>query len=258
MSAKNVLVDSPSSVDHEKSLAIDEVHLNEIQELKAAQLEKIEMLGNQVPEVRKRGLQRCVEKEQAFIKRITTAEDSDRVIGTLLASSGYRVSDGKGCRLDWGLIRLHNDRVGTNEVRFHVFFSFWMTDFFSKTSDGTIVTSQEAGEAGKALLGKQVIKLGRTTGETRGIINPADSYIHFPGTSYEQFSKEMVVVGTDNTFSAEGDSGSFVVLGRTGELVGILWGGLTTREATFVTPMDAITTDIQKLTGFETRLVGES
>ncbi len=136
-----------------------------------------------------------------------------------------------------------------------------MTDVFSKTSDGTIVISeeaQEAGEAGKALLGKQVIKLGRTTGETRGIINPTESYIHFPGTSYDQFSRETVVIGKDNTFSVEGDSGSFVVLGQTGELVGILWGALTTREATFVTPMNAITTDIRKLTGFETRLVGES
>ncbi len=86
--AKDVLVESPSLVDHEKSLEIDRGHLNEIQELKVAQLEKIEILGDEVPEVRTRGLQRSVEKEQAFMKRIVTAENSDRDIGTLLASSG--------------------------------------------------------------------------------------------------------------------------------------------------------------------------
>lgn len=105
-------------------------------------------------------------------------------------------------------------------------------------------------------VGEDVVKLGRSTGQTLGRVNPTESYIHFPGTSYGQFSQEMVIVGTVENFSERGDSGSFVVSRMLKELIGILWGGLTSREATFVTPMEAIRQDIVEITGYKAGLLG--
>ena len=124
---------------------------------------------------------------------------------------------------------------------------------FPKMPDGTSVMSREF-EASE--VGEDVVKLGRSTGQTLGRVNPTESYIHFLGTSYEQFSQEMVIVGTVENFSETGDSGSFVVSRMLKELIGILWGGLTSREATFVTPMEAVRQDIVDITGYKARLLG--
>ncbi len=125
--------------------------------------------------------------------------------------------------------------------------------FFPKMPDGTSVMSRkfEASE-----VGEDVVKLGRSTGQTLGKVNPTESYIHFQGTSYEQFSQEMVIVGTAENFSERGDSGSFVISKMLNQLIGILWGGLTSRKATFVTCMEAVRKDIVEITGYETRLLG--
>lgn len=106
-------------------------------------------------------------------------------------------------------------------------------------------------------VGEEVVKLGRSTGETLGRVNPAESYVHFPDTSYEQFSRELVVAGTARRFSETGDSGSFVISPLSKELIGIVWGGLTTREATFVTPIESVKQDILEITGCKARLLGE-
>lgn len=50
------------------------------------------MLGDQVPENRKRGLARVIEQEEAFLNRVRLAIGTRREIRTILASSGYRVS----------------------------------------------------------------------------------------------------------------------------------------------------------------------
>lgn len=124
---------------------------------------------------------------------------------------------------------------------------------FLKMPDGTSVMSREF-EASE--VGEDVVKFGRSTGQTLGKVNPTESYIHFQGTSYEHSSQEMVIVGSAENFSERGDSGSFVISETLNELIGILWGGLTSREATFVTSMEAIRKDIVEITGYETRLLG--
>ena len=60
-------------------------------------------------------------------------------------------------------------------------------------------------------------------------------------------------MGTEENSSEKGGSGSFVVSTLLKELVGVLLGGLTSREATFVTPIEAVKEDIFEITG--TKLV---
>lgn len=43
---------------------------------------------------------------------------------------------------------------------------------------------------------EEVVKLGQSTGETSGRVNPIESCVHFPGTPCKQFSRKLVVVGT--------------------------------------------------------------
>lgn len=59
-------VDSPSLLDHQRSVDTDKGHLSKIQAMKVEQIIKIEALGDQVPKNRQLGLARMMEQEEAF------------------------------------------------------------------------------------------------------------------------------------------------------------------------------------------------
>lgn len=100
--------------------------------MKVEQISRIEAFGDQVPENRQRGLARMMEQEEAFFNRVRLAMGAHREIGTIPASSGYRLSK-PNCLLDWGLVELHGDRIGHNKVRFYVFPPFFsFSDILSK------------------------------------------------------------------------------------------------------------------------------
>lgn len=116
-----IAVESLSLFDHQKSVDIDQVRLNKIQTIKAAYISKIERLDDQVLDNRKRDLARVVEQE--FSNRFKLAMATRREIGSAFATSGYRLSS-KNCRLDWGLVELHEDRIEYNKVRNLYFFPY--------------------------------------------------------------------------------------------------------------------------------------
>ena len=165
------------------------------------------------------------------------AATGDRKIGTTFATSGYKICDSRKCHLDWGLIELLPGRDGLNKI---------------PESSSTVTSSVEVTE-----LDSKISKHGRTTELTQGRVNPAESYVRFEGTQFETISMETLVVSSSRMvpFSAEGDSGSWV-LDNAGSLVGMLWGGFTSREGTFVTPITAITENIARQTGYSVRLPG--
>lgn len=103
-------------------------------------------------------------------------------------------------------------------------------------------------------VGRIVEKVGRTTGSTLGIINLPESYLNHAGTPHEQWTMEQVVVGMEDVFSAYGDSGALVIDRRMGVAMGMIWGGVTSREATFVTPIKDIIDDIFLITGLSASL----
>ena len=59
-------------------------------------------------------------------------------------------------------------------------------------------------------------------------------------------------------FSEAGDSGAWVIDEGSGELIGMLWGGLTSREGAFVTPIKVIMEDIASSLGYKVQLLGSS
>ncbi|KAM7530258.1 hypothetical protein LguiB_033668 [Lonicera macranthoides] len=84
----------------------------------------------------------------------------------------------------------------------------------------------------KSLIGRQVVKVGRSSGLTSGTIMAyALEYNDERGICF--FTDFLVVGENEQTFDLEGDSGSLIVLtGQNGEKprpVGIIWGGTANR-----------------------------
>ena len=101
-----------------------------------------------------------------------------------------------------------------------------------------------------------LIKCGRTTGWTEGLINSIDQY-HFDdcanpnldGSYPRAVSQNPLVLSRSRSpFAEKGDSGAFV-LNELGKLVGIVIGGSTTGDHSFMTLIDDIFEDIIHLTG---------
>lgn len=105
----------------------------------------------------------------------------------------------------------------------------------------------------------QFVKYGRSTGKTRGVLSPCMSFVRFPDSGYALSSTEMVIMSTgSSSFSEAGDSGAWVFEDGSAELVGMIWGGLTTREGSFVTPIKVILDDIASSLGCQVKLLGAS
>ena len=102
-----------------------------------------------------------------------------------------------------------------------------------------------------------LFKHGRSTATTSGRRNASDSYVRFENTEQALKSTEMIVV-SDNLalgFTEPGDYGAWVI-DDVGNLIGMAWGGFTSREGTFVTPIEALADDILGKTGLRMRLPG--
>lgn len=83
-----------------------------------------------------------------------------------------------------------------------------------------------------SLIGRQVVKVGRSTGLTTGTITAyALEYNDEKGICY--FTDFLVVGENQQTFDLEGDSGSLILLtGQNNEKprpIGIIWGGTANR-----------------------------
>lgn len=107
---------------------------------------------------------------------------------------------------------------------------------------------------GSLSIDQTVVKIGRATGVTVGIVNSVRTDVQLPGSPHQ--TREFVVIGMrGRPFADEGDSGAFVIL-PDGALVGMVVGGDTKCNLTFVTPIQAIFNDIQTRTGWEVLLQG--
>jgi len=100
-------------------------------------------------------------------------------------------------------------------------------------------------------VGSVVLKSGRSSGVTYGIVNGTVSDVFLPGG---QKSVEYAVVGQDKKlFSKEGDSGAWVI-DSSGSLIGMVIGqGI--RGQTYITPITEVFKDIEEKTGAKVSLL---
>ncbi|EPS42202.1 hypothetical protein H072_3876 [Dactylellina haptotyla CBS 200.50] len=177
-----------------------------------------------------------------------------RLLGTLEASSGYRVDKDTGSSLDWALFRLDDDNRSPMWNNFHL----WDLVNYRKgwKRPGFFMVKAIA----DPVPGEEVVKCGRRTGRTFGVINGVKEGVNLQENG--RSTKEWQIIDVDgDEFSNSGDSGS-LILNKKFEAVGILTGlcsysmvnGLDNKPymchcQTFFTPIRMILDDIKRLTG---------
>ena len=101
-------------------------------------------------------------------------------------------------------------------------------------------------------IGDIVIKFGKSTGTTVGVVNGIKSDVKVPDSPV--LTREYTVVGLHGRmFADRGDSGAFVVKAD-GVLVGMVIAGSLDSNLTYVTPIEAVFEDIAAQTGWEVLL----
>lgn len=90
------------------------------------------------------------------------------------------------------------------------------------------------GGTAAAALGARVLKSGRTSGVTAGVVDGTQVKIEIGAAT---FAHQLAVVGTSGPFAAAGDSGSLVVDDRT-RAVGLVLG--STPRIAFVNPIELV------------------
>ncbi|KAH0551620.1 hypothetical protein GP486_007161 [Trichoglossum hirsutum] len=190
------------------------------------------------------GVARDLEMTRHALQRqrsnLQSTRDFDTHFGTVVATSGYRKSEKSACSLDWALVDVQYTRRGRNEVPKLPFNPYE----YSRLSEGDRV-------ARIAPLGidDYVVKAGSKTNTTYGRISHIKHDCNLPGNESATTTSEYVVVGLEGAaFGSKGDSGAFV-LNSYGRLAGLLIAGQEALGTVYVTPIEEVMRDMEKVTG---------
>ncbi|KAK6331352.1 hypothetical protein TWF730_004433 [Orbilia blumenaviensis] len=171
--------------------------------------------------------------------RLIQLQRRDCTFGKIAITSGYRIDPQTGGSIDWGLVRLpKNTAVGNT-------FIFPGEGWGGKLE--TIVI-----DVSEPIPGEEVGKIGCSTGFTTGVISSTVHCVDLDCNGV--YTKEWAVVGHRNhPFSADGDSGSWVI-NKKSEVVGVIIGN--NGVISYMSPMNAVIEDIQAVTGRKVVLHG--
>lgn len=180
-----------------------------------------------------------IETNEQHLKILKTF---DRTAGHVFASSGYRTAplgQDRDWALDWSLTRLTSPRTLKNNSKNHMGeksdFDFWQKVFPQ---------------------GRQVTKLGRSTGWTMGTVNAIAAVFSKEDTTYKKRVFAWPAVAKfGSQFAIPGDSGSVVYDAEmhytTGNWIGLLFAANEATGVGYFTPIDVIFDDIAAVTGCE-------
>jgi hypothetical protein len=107
---------------------------------------------------------------------------------------------------------------------------------------GNLFDGAAIGDVGLIAPGKTVMKAGRTTGITEGVVNGYTVQIWSDGKE----TKEIVVIGVDPIFASPGDSGGFLAVDEsdgTTHAAGTVIGKNFLNDLVCVTPLQSIIAD---------------
>ena len=166
-------------------------------------------------------------------------------IGRVLAASGYQVNKANR-RMDWALIEspaTYGKNFAPNGRALKRAEQLLLGSY--EICEGFIV--QETAEVG---LNDFVVKKGRTTGITSGIINKMDRVVAWPVLGGKE-TEEIEIMGLGADFADPGDSGSFVTDAK-GRLVGMLFAKdacASGFDISFMTPIHDLQDSVRERTG---------
>lgn len=167
-------------------------------------------------------------------------------IGTVVATSGLgnrSLSSGVESHLnliDWALIHIKNGRKTFNYIAETAPASTpsWKPESLFVLRRAPISNSQDI-----------VVKKGRTTGATSGILDGlVPAALRIPGFPVSVHRRGWVIVSKDMPFAENGDSGAWV-LNMSGQVVGMIFAGDKADGTALIAPMDLIVKDIEDKLG---------
>ncbi|OAP54028.1 hypothetical protein AYL99_11788 [Fonsecaea erecta] len=185
--------------------------------------------------------------------------DSSRCsLGPIRAFSGFRKDENTGMILDWALFPMHSSK-GPIQNR--------LPSQPPHPKDPKRLMEEHLLGFSAPLGGETVYKVGRTTGFTTGIVNPAPTFIHkleapstrvWPGEPGSQnpqspeLSRASVVgvipINVDGKFLGPGDPGA-VVFDADGIMKGLIVAGCYHHRVAYITPSPDLLKDIKMMTG---------
>ncbi|KAK6537348.1 hypothetical protein TWF694_011540 [Orbilia ellipsospora] len=242
-----IIIAQPSCSDHRDT--IESCKIDQVAKFDLFQSNKLEyeMLGSPVGPKADRidALGTSLERAGRDIERL---QQTDRKFGHLIASSGYRIDQPTGNSMDWAIFRLVETRGGSNRISHIAPRIGWSCLKGSPEIDFNAIADPEIGE--------KVIKIGKESGVTFGIIHSVRDGVSLPENGCK--SKEWCVCryGPRRSFSEFGDSGSFIFNTKL-QVVGILTSGTDNEMFTYMTPIKMVLRDIKEKTGLDLFISGK-
>jgi hypothetical protein len=222
----------PATIDADYRLERNQAISNDLKSRAEEAKEKFEMTGE-------KRFQEFAERLEARVTEYTTADDkirnTNRDVGHLWACSGF------GQELDWSLM-LAPHRVVQNGIPRSETLALLTREQYEPASTVNSYSSEDVKP------GNFVVKKGRTTGVTVGVIN----YIR--STALDTINEQKVLftgwhiapADRDHSFSRPGDSGSWV-LDMAGNWIGMLNAEFD--GGALMLTVDRLVPDIERLTG---------
>ncbi|KMQ43691.1 hypothetical protein HL42_5620 [Trichophyton rubrum] len=167
-------------------------------------------------------------------------------IGTVVATSGLKnrsLHSGLGSPLilmDWALVHIKNGRKSLNYIAetAPADTPLWKPETQFAIKGAPIPNSQNP-----------VVKKGRTTGATSGILSGlVHAALRISGFPAGLHHRGWVIVNENMPFAKHGDSGAWV-LNMSGQVVGMIFAGDKADGTTLIAPMDLIVKDIEDKVG---------
>ncbi|KAM0358435.1 hypothetical protein ACHAO7_003516 [Fusarium culmorum] len=195
--------------------------------------------------------QRKQEAKQALNSKIAFFDTYSHIFGKVYAGSGYKHRSVENNRLDWALIRVNRNRIGTNDLPGpnawnHMYLGQPTNTFGRRLRNPTQSISQNASQPCI-----NVFKLGSTSGATAGVFHEVkidvkindDKHLKLPPSSEYVFQPQG---GPE--FALPGDSGA-AVYDDQGCIVGLLFTGQVPINGShsgigYVTPIEYVFNDI--------------
>lgn len=200
---------------------------------------------------------RLMNTHQATLGLCQDLSSMNRDLGAVVVASGKRVGD-YGGRLDWGLFQVRADPFPRN----HPVADSEILPGYSGTDNYAVSSQDIIEEFADICANGFVVKRGRTTNATCGVVNGTTTSIDWTASSAAaiETTKEWEITSTrhgkPDIFSLGGDSGAWVT-DSFGRLVGVIMGGnnAADRISSLIMPIKEVLKDITRMTnGGEARL----
>ncbi|EFR00629.1 hypothetical protein MGYG_03635 [Nannizzia gypsea CBS 118893] len=167
------------------------------------------------------------------------ANEEEKEIGTVLASSGLAMSMDDNCRLDWAVVLCKPEESGKNVI-VHGQGGYVTINHWARPTGNSEIYLPERG--------------------VKGYLNTVKSCVCYKNAGQETRTKEWAVIGgCKGFFDIQDVSGQLVVGKSNDHALGVIWGGTRSKlivGTVYITPLHVIARSIRETTSYSVSLAG--